>query len=233
MWLVKLLVASNVVTWVIGTFGITALSRYLAFDSNSVQSHPWTVLTYPLVAAAGVQYIIAVAAGCYWLWTAGGALERSWGSRSFGLYFLGMSLISVLALAAGGFIAGKQLTAAGLWLPLAGLTVAFAVEYAQSEVRFLFVFPMKAKHLIPITVAICFIAYMKISIVVALCSLAGCAFSGVYARSDRRGYGAPKNTMRLYPKRNLLRVLNPWRWYAELRDRRRLKKLFNKSDYRR
>lgn len=230
----KLIIISNGITFVaVRLFHLDMIVAYLGHDSRLIAAMPWTLFTYPLV---GYYDILSMLFSMYWLWVAGGSLERSWGSRVFGIFFFAMSAISALGLFAGGLLGSVLTSAMGLWLPLAGVTVAFAMLDPEQQILFFFVIPMKLKYLALFDVVIVLISYGQQSIVLGIFALAGCAFSYwyvIYGRNmgsrsaSRRDRG---RAVRLYRRRSLLDSLNPFRRIKEYRERKRLRDFLNKSD---
>ena len=232
--IVKLLIVSNVGTFVVvALFKVGAIAHYLTFSSFSVLSMPWSLVTYPLVGAS-CSPIHLLFAG-YWMWVAGGSLERSWGSRTFGRYFVAMCVISALGLLVGGKIVGVPIHAAGLWLVLAGITVAFAMLNPEQQILFLFVIPLKLKYLAMLSAAFVLISYGQVNPVLGVFALSGLGFSYWYVRAGRqygfsaRGTQSRGEVVRVYKKRGLLGRLNPLHRMRERRERDELKKLFDRS----
>jgi membrane associated rhomboid family serine protease len=206
--------------------------RYLAYDSATAANLPWTLITHPLVGLYGDSGgAISLLFAGYWLWVAGGSLERSWGTGRFAWYFFMMSVLSAVGLYAGTLLTGAPTACAGLWLPLAGVTVAFAMANPEQQILFFFLIPLKLKYLALLDVAIVLTAYGRVSPVVGITALAGCAYSYWYVRgrrsylrsvSVRRG----PQVVRVRRRGSVLALLNPLRWYREYRDRKRLRDLF-------
>lgn len=232
----KLLIVLNVFTFLlIGLLHIPEIVYYLSFSSVTAHSMPWTALTYPLVWV-GLSPISLIFAG-YWLWVAGGNLERSWGSPTFAVYFFLMSAVSALGLYVGGLLTGIQVGLAGLWLPLAGVTIAFAMMNPEEVILFFFIIPLKLKYLALIDVAMVLVSYGQTHIILGLFALTGCAASYWYVTSGRMlNFGAARyedraDIIRIKTKRSSTRNLNPLNRYRDYRERKRLKDLFDKSGF--
>ncbi|MCL5105126.1 MAG: rhomboid family intramembrane serine protease [Armatimonadetes bacterium] len=238
--LTKLVIVSNVGTFLaIALFRVYAIARVLGFafgpaqdGSPAVIPMPWALFTYPLVGVCcGVLSLIF---SIYWLWVAGGSLERSWGTTRFGYYFFAMCAISAAGLALGSLITRLPVSAIGLWLPIAGVTVAFAMLNPEEQILFMFVIPLKLKYLALIDVVIVLVKYGQMSPLLGVFALAGCAFSYWYVIRPNR-YRAPVRetrgkVARAHRKPSLLRRLNPFSWIREYRDRKRLERLFRDSE---
>jgi len=232
----KLLIISNAVTFLaIALFRGGGALYDLSFGSGWVIRKPWTAFTYPLIGHCPSPISLLFAG--YWLWVAGGSLERSWGSQTFSIYFFGMSAVSALGLLLGSLLLGVPTGAVGLWLPLAGVTMALAALNPEEQILFFFLIPLKLKYLAFIDVAAVLIGYGQISPVLGVFALAGCAFSYWYVRGRRIGFCRPSGVkrrgkvIRLYERPSFLSRLNPLRWYKEYRERKRLKDLFDKSGF--
>ena len=233
----KLLIIANILSLlVIGLFRLGGLFDLLAFSAGRFMAQPWTAITYPLVTSvAGPSSIINLLFAGYWLWMAGGSLERAWGSKRYAIFFVLASAVTALGLFVGGILTGVSVGAAGLWLPIAGITIAFAMMNPEEQIMFMFFIPMKLKYLALLTVALVFFSYLQAPII-GIFALSGCAFAHWYVRSGSRMFDfghAPRQRrgqfVRLYNRKSWLHKLNPFAWLKEWRERRRLKKFFGKS----
>jgi membrane associated rhomboid family serine protease len=230
----KTLIVTNVATFI---FCVLARSlgplHHLVFDPATVLSEPWTLVTYPIVSGdGGLLYILF---SCYWLWVAGGSLERSWGSGRFAIFFFQMCAVSAAAMYAGALTTGVEQPLIGLLLPLAGLTVAFGMVNPETIVLLMFVIPLKLKYLAAISAAAAFIGYAEASPLLGLFALAGCAFSYWYVRTARYSAGPVRlperrpEVIRVHERDSLIGRLNPFRWFRRYRSKKRLRKLFEDS----
>ncbi|MGE5552274.1 MAG: rhomboid family intramembrane serine protease [Bacteroidota bacterium] len=104
----------------------------------------WGFLTYPLADLSP----FAVVFGGFWLYVAGGALERRWGSRRYACILATIIPLSSLPLLLGARLLGMPVVLAGLSLPLAGLTVAWCMMHRDATVLYGFVLPIPAKTLL-------------------------------------------------------------------------------------
>lgn len=231
--LTKFLIVSNVATFLaITLFQLNVIAAFTAFNSMVVRVAPWTVLTYPLVCVN--DGIIGLLFACYWLWWAGGSLERTWGTRTFATYFFILSALSALGLYAGSVLTGVPVILAGLWLPIAGITVSYAMLNPEQQILFMLFIPLKLKYLAILDVVMVLISYGRSNLLLGVCALAGCAYAFWYVRPDR--FRMPERqrrgqVVRVHGKGGVLRKLNPFAWIRSYRDRQRLKKLFERSDF--
>lgn len=230
--LTKALIISNAVTFFLIALGrLQIIPNLLAYSPDALMTHAWTLVTYPLVAGGDV---IGILFSCYWLWIAGGTLERSWGTTRFGVFFFLMSAISALGLLAGALLSGVAIGAHGLWLPLAGTTVAFAMMNPEQQILFFFIIPMKLKYLALLDVALVLVSYGRISLILGIAALAGCAYSYWYVRGGGElAWGGTRRerppVVRVRQKPSIFRRLNPFARLRERRERKRLEDLFRKS----
>jgi membrane associated rhomboid family serine protease len=133
---------------------------------------PWTLITYPLINLKIINLIFA----SLWLWLIGGALERSWGSKTY-LRFL---LLSVLATGLSMTLASlltrnSAILIYGLWLPLVGITWAWAELSPNQEVLVWGIISVKIRWIAWIEAVIVFSLFKQYGLLVALTSLTGVA----------------------------------------------------------
>ncbi|MCX8053506.1 MAG: rhomboid family intramembrane serine protease [Armatimonadetes bacterium] len=229
--LVKALIICNAATFFIITLGnLQFVERLFVFDPAWIIASPWTVATYPLVGSR--DDLISLIFASIWLWFAGGGLERSWGTGKFGAFFFGMSAASALGLLAGYALTGVSAPVSGLWLPLAGVTVAFGMLNPEEQALLWFVIPIKLKYLALIAVGVVLVSYGRANITLGALALTGCAFSYWWVRGRRsfllgRHVSTRGKAIRIHRGKSALRWLNPLNWYREYRDRKRLRDLFH------
>ncbi len=233
----KSVIISGIVTFLLIVFGMDVLRDLLAYASTTFRIAPWTAFTYPLV---GAYDPISLLFASYWMWVAGGSLERSWGSRTFAVYFFVMSAITAVALLAATVVTGVPTYSAGLWLPLAGVTVAWGMSNPEQQILFFFIIPMKLKYLALLDVVLVLVSFARPNPLVAVFALAGCAASYWYIRQGRSlDFGAPRQprqhrqgeVLRVYDRRSFWSKLSPLQWYRNWRERKRLKDFFDKSGF--
>ena len=110
----------------------------------------WQLFTYAFLPTGLLSVLFALLS----MWFFGSQLEDEQGSRWFGEYFLvsvvgGGLLAALIAVAVDGRIGGIDPIAAtaGLWPAVLALLLAFARFHAEEELRFNFIFRIKAKYL--------------------------------------------------------------------------------------
>jgi len=157
------------------------------------------------------------------------------------VYFFIMSAISALGLYLGGVLIGTDVYLANIWLPLAGVTIAFAMSNPEQQILLFLVIPMKLKYLALLDVAFVFIGYAQSHLILGIFALCGCAATYWYVRSGGQILGLGAVGRRNYGK--VLRIhvhergdkpwksWNPIRWYRERRRRKQIEDLFKRSGF--
>ncbi len=227
---VKLVIVANILTFLMmAIFRVAQVQQFLAFSADRVFVMPWTLFTYPLLGVGGV---LALLFGGYWLWMAGGSLERSWGSKTFGLYFFLMSAVTALSLFVGSMLTGRAVSLEGLWLPIAGVTVAFAMLNPEQVILFFFILPLKLKYLALIDAAIVLVQYGGMHPLLGLFALAGCGASYWYVCGPKPiTFGAKRQRaeiIRITPPHAVRQPWSPTRWYQDYKAKKRLERMLRK-----
>jgi len=231
------------------------LLENVAFMPAGMGHAPWTFLTYP-VFNGGAGAFIPVLIGGFFLWLAGGSLERSWGSRRFALFFFALTAITACSVELGWFLSGRgSALLYGFQFPLAGLIVAFCMLNPEQTVMFYF-FPVKAKY---VALIVTLLAYFTAGLgpVLSLFALGGIGAAFLYVRYGRSwgdidSYGTRPRTasrgpdLRAYPPasrfttrprttidgspvgRSVFDLAGRWKDYQE---RKRLEKLWKNSGF--
>ncbi|MCX6343598.1 MAG: DUF1751 domain-containing protein [Armatimonadetes bacterium] len=234
--LTKILILSNLITFLaIRLFHVSAVMEYMSFSPLWVLKYPWTVLTYPFIGTCCPTWgPIGLLFSLYWLWVAGGSLERSWGFGRYSVYLFSVTVLSALGIFIGGYIISLPVPLAGLLLPLSCITISFAMLNPEQEI-ILIIIPMKLKYLAILDFALTFISYGQYNLILGLFALSGCTYAYWYVmRPTRISAPASKNQgdiVRVFGKRSIWRMLNPFAWIKEWNDKRKLKKFFDKSDF--
>jgi membrane associated rhomboid family serine protease len=119
----------------------------------------WTMVTYPFYNGLAGQFWSLIF-GILWLWMIGSSLERSWGSKTYGLFLFLTTLVTGASLSLTGFFQfGPVSNIYGLWLPLTGLTWAWAEISPDQEVSIWGIIPVKARWLAWISAAFAFFTF--------------------------------------------------------------------------
>lgn len=180
-----------VLSFVLRIFGIN-LDEILSLNPSSISVMPWTILTYPLV-----DDIISVLFAAIWLWFVGGSLERSWGSRRFGLFLIALVAVTGIIMALTGQILKIPVLIFGFWLPLVGMTWAWGVLYPDQELLFWGLFPIKGMWLAWIHAILIFATYAHFHLLLGLASVSGILLVYLF-----RSGGPTRRSRDRYSKRN-------------------------------
>jgi membrane associated rhomboid family serine protease len=221
------IIAINFLTMALATFRVPP-GAYLALSIPQSLFRPWTLLTYPLVSFE----IIGVIFYGLWLYFVGGSLERSWGTRFYGLFFFLMALISALGLIAGALLLRVPVMADN-WLAIAALTLTWCLLNPNETIRFNFFIPIQAKWLGIFEVLIIFFTYARFHPLMGFFALSGCAAAFAWVRY-RPWRDIGHYTVRTRPRvarstprddKRTARDLNPFEYFARKRRKKRFERL--------
>lgn len=233
----KALMVTNALTF-IGIYVIQSslIVAYGAFMASEVMQKPWTAITFPLIGCYGCAggAVFSLAFSCYWLWVAGGSLERSWGSVNFAAFFAKASVLTAAGVYVGMLLTGASGVLWGLWTPLAAVTVAFAALNPEQTILLMFVLPIKLKYVGMLSAAALMVSMATFHPLVGVCSLLGCAFAYWFVRTGRQYGGSSRRqprgqVVRVHQRESILSRLNPLRGLERRRSEKKLKKLFEDS----
>ena len=167
--------------YLLSLFGLNLFALFV-FKPDRWFFRPWTLLTYPLVNPDPLSLIFLL----LWFWYIGGSLERSWGGQTYG-FFLGLATaVTGLAFTLVSWLFPLRYILggiAGLWLPLTGLTWAWAKLYPDRELLLWGLFPLKAQWLSWLQAGIVFFNYFRFNLAYALAAVSSIAV--VYLFSGR------------------------------------------------
>lgn len=132
---------------------------------------PWTLITFPLFNEGILSMVFAI----LWYWMVGGSLERSWGSKIYGIFIIIVALVTGLSVT---LVETLNLTGHvqinGLWIPLVAITWAWAESSPQQEVLFWGIVPIKARWLAWLNALIIFLGYSQMGgVLLGLASISG------------------------------------------------------------
>ena len=113
-----------------------ALYYFLCFDRAAIlQGQVWRLFTYALTFDMGNVLYTAIGLLCYY--SLGRAIENSWGTLRFNLfYFSGMIMMDIYCMIFGGYANVDYLNLS--------LFLAYATMYPDAQFLFLFIIPVKA-----------------------------------------------------------------------------------------
>lgn len=191
---------SFVLTLILKSINIINLFGLLALVPVNLPGFFWTFLTYPLV---NLDFLSLIFSGL-WLRFIGGSLERTWGTRIYISFWVLVTLITGGTMALTAIVTGVSgYPIIGLWLPLVGITWAWAKVYPEREVMFWGVFPIKALWLAWIDAGITFLNYLQTNIFMALAAISGIVLVYLFGDTGRLGRGLRYRSRRRearYPK---------------------------------
>lgn len=133
------IVAGTAVVYLIGQMtGNYTLYSLLCFHRESIlHGQIWRLFTYPLVYGTGDSNILLIAVALFCYYSLGRAMENSWGTFKFNLFYLtGMLMMDIYCLIFGG-------QANVTYLNLS-LFLSYATLYPDAHFLLFFIIPVKA-----------------------------------------------------------------------------------------
>lgn len=148
VWIVQLVLLRG--------FGINLAESLGTVPAWVVRGALWQPLTYMFLHSPENPFHLVF--NMLMLWMFGGELERFWGSRSFLRYYLVCGAGAGLGATLLGLLTGQVFTPTiGASGALFGLFVAYGIIFAERTIVFMLIFPMKAKTMAWIMVALNFL----------------------------------------------------------------------------
>ena len=183
---VKWLLISNTVIFVLTYLCPVQLQQHimlvLALSAEAAVRNlfVWQLVTY-MFLHGGITHVLF---NMLTLWMFGMQLERDWGTRRFLKYYFYCGIAAGLCVLAVNMLLGKWGTPTlGASGAIFGVLVAFGVMYPDQTVLMYFLFPIKAKYLVMIFVAIeLLLTFGPNSGVSTIAHLGGAAFGFVYLK---------------------------------------------------
>ena len=214
-------IGANVVTFVVAFVGGGSLWAPLVFSTTGIVAAPWSILTYPLIGAGGILWVLL---GGYMMWLFGGSLERAWGRADYLRFLVLVTAATALGLWVGATLLGRSATLAGLALPLAAATVAWAAINPGERLLLYFVLPIEARWL---AVGVALLVFFSFLFPLGLFALAGCASAWWYVRRGRFVLtgGSRRRSARQVSGRERSATLNPLAAYRRWRLKRQFARL--------
>ena len=120
-------------------------------------SLPWTFLTYPF--AANPADVIGIFFMIYWMWIIGAQVERDLGTGKYLAFFGAMTAIPATMMWICLLTTGHASALYGLYLPVAGITIAWATRNPNASMLFMLIIPILAKWLGWLTAALVVFGY--------------------------------------------------------------------------
>jgi len=137
-------IGANAVTFVVAFVGGGSIWEPFIFRTSAILEAPWSILTYPLIGAGGIVWVLL---GGYMMWLFGGSLERAWGAVGYVRFLVLVTAVTALGLWLGTVLLVRPAFLAGLALPLATATVAWAAANPSERLMLYFVLPIEARWL--------------------------------------------------------------------------------------
>ena len=150
-WLGVVTLAVSVLVAVLGDNG-AALAQFVLFSpAQFFHGKLWQPLTYTFLNPDPISLLFALLG----LWLLGAALEQQWGTRRFVTFYFLTGAAGAIATGLIGFVSARVWGHAyyGNWSSLEGLIAAFAVLLPDAQI-FLYIVPVQAKWMLPISAGI-------------------------------------------------------------------------------
>ena len=157
---------SFIAIFISSSLRIFPLGFFLELRTDRILLAPWTSITYPLA-----NDLLSVVFASIWLWFTGGELERTWGSWRYGVFLTLIILATGFVMSSVSAVAGVYTTVSGLWLPLVGLTWAWAELNPFREVLLWGIVPVKSRWLAWIHAGLNLITYSGVNLFLGLASV--------------------------------------------------------------
>jgi membrane associated rhomboid family serine protease len=218
-----------------------SVSTYLDAPIPNVWLQPWRLLTYPLLTG----HIITLLFSGFLLYTVGGSLERSWGTKTFAIFYCALAVVTALAFTLLPLMPGRgSLPFVPNSLVLSALLVGFCTVNPDETINLYGIIPIKTRY---IAAGVCIIIFFTLGYgnpLVGLMALLGCGFAVLWVKQDWAyaisGGNWPTSAPKI-PKRPNLRLvdnksrprddrftpkdLSPLRWLARRNERKKFEKL--------
>lgn len=172
-------IGANAVTFVVAFIGGGSLWEPFVFHASGLLEAPWSILTYPLIGAGGILWVLL---GGYVMWLFGGSLERAWGAVDYARFIGLVTAVTALGVWLGATLLQRPASLAGLGMPLAAATVAWAAVNPSERLLLYFVLPIEARWL---GIGVVVLVFFSFSFPLGIFALAGCATAWMYVRTGR------------------------------------------------
>jgi membrane associated rhomboid family serine protease len=187
-WLIIANVAVFVIDWLLGGVFIAGAplrdhlhTLFGLYAGGAVRSlYVWQLVTYLFLHGSIGHLVFNMLA----LWFFGATLERDWGSKRFLKYYFLCGIAAGVCVLAADLLVRDVMTI-GASGAIFGVLVAFGVLYPDQTVLMYFLFPLKAKYMVMICVAIELLMIFSPSNGVAtIAHLGGAAFGYIYLKGS-------------------------------------------------
>jgi membrane associated rhomboid family serine protease len=180
-------IGDNIITPTGYTFG-KIIEKYFALmplqGFYDAPFYPWQLITYQFLHG-GFSHVFF---NMLMLWMFGMEIENQWGSKKFLIFYLMCGVVAGLAhMFISPFLGGGIAPVVGASGSIYGVLVAFAMMFPNRLIFLYFLFPIKAKYLIGILIAMEFLFVDSASSGVAHLAHLGGALAGfIYIIFDKR-----------------------------------------------
>jgi membrane associated rhomboid family serine protease len=183
-WLLIVNTAIFVVTYLCPAQIQQSIVLWLALSAQAAVKNlfVWQIFTYMFLHATNTVWHLLF--NMLMLWMFGMQLERDWGTRRFLKYYFYCGMAAGVCVLIVNMLLGNWGTITlGASGAIFGLLVGFGVMYPEQPVMLYFLFPIKAKYLVMIFVAIeLLLTFGPNSGVSTIAHLGGAAFGFVYLK---------------------------------------------------
>jgi membrane associated rhomboid family serine protease len=199
---------------------------------------PWTLLTWPLLAA---ESPLSLLFSIGWMYLFGGSMERAWGTSLYARFFALTAVLSALTYGLGALLVGATPMAMllGLWPAMGATMVAWALLNKHETISF-FLMPLPAWAIGLLGIALAW--YHAGGALLGLFALSGCGAAYWYVlkgRNLRTSKKKPTDNVRFVNFGQELREetnsKNPFTRAAEEKKKRerdkKLEEMFRRSGY--
>ena len=137
------IIAAIVVAFLASWLSQDQLFRALAFESRVALAEPWRIFTWFLAITR--FDIIGTLFSALWMYWIGTTVERELGTGRFVAFFAAMILIPTALIWLGLSMLNNTGVLSSPYLPIAGITVAWATRNPLSQVMMMMVIPVQAR----------------------------------------------------------------------------------------
>jgi len=185
-WLILANVAVFLFDWLLGGISIAGAplhdhlhTLFGLYAAGAVRNlYVWQLVTYLFLHGSITHLLFNMLA----LWFFGATLERDWGSKRFLKYYFLCGIAAGVCVLAADLLVHDVMTI-GASGAIFGVLVAFGVLYPDQTVLMYFLFPLKAKYMVMICVAIeLLMVFQPSNGVATVAHLGGAAFGYIYLK---------------------------------------------------
>ncbi|RYG71116.1 rhomboid family intramembrane serine protease, partial [bacterium] len=157
--LTNALLAASIIFF-LGDFGGLGVSAWLDARVPQVWTQPWRLLTYPVLAGG----IIGLIFNGFMIYTVGGSLERSWGTKTLAIFYSAISVLTAFAMTLVPIVTPQSALIAMVvpgYLVLAALLVGFCCINPDETINLYGVIPIKTRF---IAAGVCVIIFFSLGV---------------------------------------------------------------------